>query len=334
MPDVAMGRRRFLGGLTLVALALSDIAAAERSRKFYRIGIASISPTSDIVGPEPRNPYTRAFLKGLRELDYVYGKNFVTEPRGTEGKPERYPIVAAELVGMQLDVIVAPGPALPALKRATSTIPIVMAAASDPVAQGLVQSLGYPGGNITGLSLQSAEITGKRLEILKELVPGAAQIAVLWDKGARLAWQAAEATARKRGWKLLSLEIRDAGEIESAFKAATAARCGSLLVLTGQIAYPHRQRITELAAKSRLPAIYDLRPYVEVGGLISYSADLSEIWRRAADFVDKILRGAKPSDLPIEQPTTFELAINSRTAKTLALTIPQALLVQASFIKQ
>lgn len=328
-----MDRRRFLGSLTLAALTLPDVASPKSGRKFYRIGIASISQTSDIVGPEPRNPYTRAFLKALRELGYVYGDDFVTEPRGTEGKPERYPIVAAELVRMQVDVIVAPGPAIPALKQATSTIPIVMAAASDPVAQRLVQSLGYPGGNITGLSLQSAEITGKRLEILKELVRGAAQIAVLWDKGAGLAWQAAEATARNRGWKLLSLEIRDAGEIESAFKAAIAAKCGSLLVLTGEIAFPHRRRITELAAKSRLPAMYDLRPYVEAGGLISYSADLVEIWRRAAGFVDKILRGAKPAGLPIEQPNTFELAINSRTAKELALTIPEALVVQAAFIE-
>ena len=327
-----MDRRRFLASLTLASVAASRIASPQPTRRFYRIGLASISKASDIAGPEPRNPYTRAFLKELQAFGYVYGVNFVTEPHGTEGKPERYPVVAAELVRKHVDVIVGAGPTLPALKQATSSIPIVMAAASDPVAQGLVQSLGHPGGNITGLSHQSAETTGKRLELLKELVPIQGQIAVLWDKGAALAWQAARATAQQRGWKLLSLELRDAGEIEGAFKVATAAKCGSILVLTGEIAFPHRKRITELAALSRLPAMYDLRPYVEVGGLISYSADLVEIWRRAAGFVDKILRGAKPADLPIEQPTTFDLAINSRTAKALRLTIPQSLLAQAQFI--
>jgi putative ABC transport system substrate-binding protein len=313
---------------------MSRTASSQSHRRFYRIGLAGISKASDLAGPEPRNPYTRAFLRGLRELGYVYGVDFVTEPRGTEGKPERYPLVAAELVKMQVDVIVAPGPALPALRQATSTIPIVMAAASaDPVTQGLVNSLGRPGGNITGLSLQTAEMTGKRLELLLELVQGVGQIGVLWDKGASPAWQAANATARARGWKLLSLQLRDADDIESAFRAATTARCASLLILTGEIAFPHRQRITQLAAKSRLPAMYDLRPYVEAGGLISYSADLIEVWRRAAGFVDKILKGAKPGDLPIEQPTSFELAINSRAAKALGLTIPQSLLVQAAFVE-
>jgi putative ABC transport system substrate-binding protein len=178
-----------------------------------------------------------------------------------------------------------------------------------------------------------AETTGKRLGLLKELVPGVAPVGVLWDRGARLSWQAAEATARPRGWKLQSLEIRDAGEIEAAFQAATRARCGALLVLTGEIAFPHRQRIADLAAKSRLPAMYDLRPYVEAGGLITYSADLVEIWRRAADFVDKILKGAKPADLPIEQPTKFDLVINSKTARALSLAIPQSLRVQAELVE-
>jgi putative tryptophan/tyrosine transport system substrate-binding protein len=263
----------------------------------------------------------------------VYGVDFVTEVRGTEGKPERYPIVAAELVKMQVDVIVAPGPTLPALKQATSSIPIVMAAAADPLAEGLVRSLGNPGGNITGLSHQSAEIAGKRLELLKELVPGTAQTAVLWDNGAQLAWQAAESTARTRGWKLVSLKLRDAGQIEGAFNTATSARSGTLLVLTGEIAFPHRQRIAQLAAKNRLPAMYDLRPYVEAGGLISYSADLVEIWRRAAGFVDKILKGANAGDLPIEQPTSFELAINRKAANALGLAIPRSLLVQAALVE-
>jgi putative ABC transport system substrate-binding protein len=237
--------------------------------------------------------------------------------------------VAAELVRLQVDVIVAAAPALPALKQAAATIPVVMAAAFDPVAEGLVQSLGHPGGNLTGLSHQMAETTGKRLKLLKELVPGAAPVGVLWDRGARLSWQAGEAAARGRGWKLLSLEIRDAGEIEGAFRAATGARAGALFVLTGEIAFPHRQRIAELAARSRLPAMYDLRPYVEAGGLISHGADLIDIWRQAAGFVDKILKGAKPADLPVEQPTKFELVLNRRAAKAIGLTIPPSILLRA-----
>ena len=177
--------------------------------------------TSDLVGPQPRHPAINAFLRGLRELGYVYGEHFVTEPRGGEGRPERFPSLAAELVRLQVDVIVASGPMLPALKQATSTIPIVMAGGDDPVGQGLVQSLGRPGGNFTGLSLQSVDTSAKRLELLKELVPRAALVAVLWDPTSSRIWQAAEAAARERGWKLLSLEIRDAGEIEAAFKTAT-----------------------------------------------------------------------------------------------------------------
>jgi putative tryptophan/tyrosine transport system substrate-binding protein len=313
--------------------ALPCVARAQPARKVYRIGLASVSSASDHVGPQPRSPYTQAFLRQLHELGYMYGENFVTEPRGAEGKSGRYSIVAAELVRQQVDVIVASGPTLPALKQATSTIPIVMAASADPVALGLVQSLGSPGSNFTGLSHQATDITGKRLALIKELVPGTVPIAVLWDQGSRLSWQAAEATARSRGWKLLSLEIRDARELQAAFLTATSARCGALLVLTGEIAFPHRERIAKLAAKSRLPAMYDLRPYVEAGGLMSYSADLVEIWRRAAGFVDKILKGAKPSDLPIEQPNKFELFVNSKTAKALSLTIPESIAVQAHLIE-
>ena len=218
---------------------------------------------------------------------------------------------------------------LPALKQATSTIPIIMLGAVDPVGEGLVQSLGHPGGNFTGLSNQSVELTGKRLELLKELVPAAAPVAVLWDRTAVLSWQAAEAAARERGWKLLSLEVRDAGELEGAFKAATGARAGALLVMGG-LAFPQARRITELAARSRLPAMYPGRSYVEAGGLISYSADLIEIWRRGAVFVDKILKGAKPGDLPVEQPTKFELVVNLRAAKALGLTIPPSILLRAA----
>jgi len=329
-----MDRRAFIGSLTLGTLVATRAARAQPARKVSRIGILSNSATSGMVGPQPRYPSIDALLRGLRDLGYVYGEHFVTEPRGSEGKPERFPTFAAELVRLQVDVIVAAGPALPALKRATSTIPIVMAASGDPVGLGYVQSLGHPGGNITGLSLQSIEITGKRLELLKEFVPSAGLVAVVWDRASLLYWQAAETAARKRGWKLLSLEIRDAGEIEGVFRAATGARAGALLVSAAGLLFPHARRFAELAARSRLPAMYELRPYVEAGGLISYGADINDIWRRAAVFVDKILKGAKPADLPIEQPTKFELVINLKTAKALGLTIPQSVLARADQVIQ
>jgi putative ABC transport system substrate-binding protein len=291
-----------------------------------------------MVGPKPQNWAVNALLRGLRELGYVYGEHFVTEPLGAEGQPERFPNLAADLVRLQVDVIVAGGPVLAAFKQATSTIPIVMGGAGEPVLDGFVQSLGRPGGNFTGLSVQLVESTGKRLELLKELVPGAAPVAVLWSRLNPFrpsdAWQAAESAARERGWKLISLEIRDSGEIEGAFKAAGSGRAGALLVHPTGHLDRHAQRIAELAAKSRLPAMYGLRFYVEAGGLISYSADAREIWRRAAVFVDKILKGAKPGDLPVEQPTKFELVINLKAARSIGLTIPQQMLLRADEVMQ
>jgi putative ABC transport system substrate-binding protein len=333
--DRLMDRRAFIGSLALGTLAVPHVARAQPARKVYRIGIlSSASMTSDMVGPQPRNTSVNALLRGLHELGYVYGEQFVTEPRGGEGKPERFPNLAAELLRLQVDVIVAGGPLLPALKQATSTIPVVMGGAGDPVREGFVQSLARPGGNFTGLSLQLPETIGKRLELLKELVPGVAPVAVLRERTNRLSWQAAESAARERGWKLLSLEIRDAGEIEGAFRAATGARAGALLVFPTGLLDPHARRIAELAAKSRLPAMYGLRFYVEAGGLISYSADTIAVWRRAAVFVDKILKGAKPADLPVEQPTKFELVINLKAARSIGLTIPQQVLSRADEVIQ
>jgi putative ABC transport system substrate-binding protein len=285
-----------------------------------------------MVGPQPRSPFTSAFLDGLRELGYTYGEHFVTEPHGGEGKPERFPALAAEIVRLQVDVIVTAGPPsmLAAVKQATSTIPVVTTGSGDPVGQGVAQSLARPGGNITGLSLQIIETMGKRLELLKELVPSAVLVAVLRDpRESPRAWQEVEAAARNLGRKLLSLEIRDAGEIEAAFRTATAARAGALLVFAGGIPDAHAQRIARLAAESRLPAMYVFRAYVDVGGLISYGADLLANNRRAAAFVDKILKGAKPADLPFEQPVKFELVINLKAAERLGLTIPQSLLLRA-----
>ena len=324
-----MDRRAFITTLALGTLSGAQVAPAQPTRKVYRIGILGSAMASDGAGPNPRSPSMDALLRGLRELGYVYGEHFVTEFRGSAGRSERLPRLAAELVRLHVDVIVAAGFAMPALKQATSTIPVVMAAASDPVGSGYVRSLGQPGGNVTGLSFQSMETSGKRLELLKELAPGAVLLAVLWDRPSLSYWLAAEAAARERGWKLLSLEIQEAGEIERAFKAATDARAGALLVSAAGLLFPNARRVAEAAARSRLPTMYELRPYVEAGGLISSGADILDIWRRAAVFVDKILKGAKPADLPVEQPTKFELVINLKTAKALGLTIPPSVLARA-----
>src|SRR5438105_2075561 len=187
-----------------------------------------------------------------------------------------------------------------------------MAAHDDPVGQGYVQNLARPGGNITGLSFQSVEVIGKRLELLKELAPSAAPVAVIWNKSGVANWRVVEGAARERGWKLKSLEIQDADEIEGAFRAATEARAGAVLVFAASVLFPHRRRVAELAAKSRLPTMFDLQPYVEAGGLISYSADLVDIWRRAAVYVDKILKGANPADLPSSSPRSSSLSLTSR----------------------
>ena len=329
-----MKRRAVIASLALGPLWVARAARAQPARKVYRIGMLGVgATTAEMVGPEPRSPIVGALLRGLRELGYVYGEHFVTEPRSAEGQAERFARLAAELVRLQVDVIVAAGPALAALKQATSTIPVVMAGAEDPVGLGVVKSLAQPGGNFTGLSNQSVALTVKKLELLKELVPGAAPVAVLWDPASLLSWQAAETAARQRGWKLLSFEVRDAGEIEMAIKAATDARAGALLPVGGLV-FRHARRIAELAASSRLPAFYSSRAQVGDGGLISYGADLNVIWRRAAVFVDKILKGAKPADLAVEQPTKFELVINLKTAKALGLTIPQSLLLRADEVIQ
>ena len=293
-----------------------------------------LAATADLVGPQPRSASTTALLAGMRELGYVYGDHFVTEPRGAHAQPQRFPDLVTELLRAQVDVIVAVGPALPMLKRATTTVPVVMAAAVDPVAQGFAQSLGRPGGNFTGLSLQSLEITGKRLELMKELVPGAATLAVLWNRSSEPSWQAAQATLRQLRWNAFSLEIHNVDEIDSALRKAVAAKAGALLVFAASALYPHAQRVTDQVAKHRLPAMYELRSYVEAGGLVSYGADINDIWRRSAVFVDKILKGARPADLPIEQPSEFELVINLKAARALGLTVPQAMLLRAEEVIQ
>jgi putative ABC transport system substrate-binding protein len=332
MNDRLMDRRAFISTVALGPLAVPRVVLAQPARNIYRIGyLGSSPPASELAGPQPSNPNMAALLRGLRELGYVYGQHFVTEVRSGEGKLERFPGLASELVRLKVDLIVTSGPMLPAVKQATSTIPVVMIGAADPVAQGVAQSLGRPGGNFTGFSIQLVETTAKRLELLKELAPGAASVAVLWDprSGPPLSWRAAESAARERGWKLLSLEIKDPGEIEGAFKAAAAARAGAVLVLPSAVLDKQAHRIAELATKNRLPAVYGLRWYVEAGGLMSYSPDLIDLFRRAAVVVDKILKGARPGDLPFEQPTKFELVINLKAARSIGLAIPQSILARA-----
>jgi putative ABC transport system substrate-binding protein len=324
-----MERRTMIGSLALVALAGRRAARAQPVRKVYRIGILSLGSTiSEMTGPQPKNLYVKALLDGLRALGYVYGEHLVTEPRGAEGRPERFPGLVAELLRLGVEVIVAVPASAAALKQATSTIPIVLTGASDPVAAGVAQSLAHPGWNFTGLSNQDQDLIAKRLELLKQLAAPAAPIGVVWDRANPLVWQVAETAARERGWKLLSLEIRDAGELEGALNAATAARAGAVLLQSGLL-FRDVGRITALATNSRLPAMYAFRFYVEQGGLMSYAVDLVDVWRRTAVFVDKILKGAKAGDLPIEQPTKFELVINLKTAKALGLTIPPSLLARA-----
>ena len=328
-----MIRRRWLigaGGLWITPVA----SHAQPARKVWRIGILTVGPTAAAAGAQPRSQSVAALLRGLRELGYVYGEHFVTEARGADDQPERFPALAAQLARLDLDVIVGAGPSLDALKQATTHIPVVMASSDNPVSAGLVQSLAHPGGNFTGMSSQATETTGKRLELLKELVPGAAPVAVLWHDDHIVHWQAAQAAARSRGWKLLSIEIRDAGEIDAAFKAASDGRASALLVHAPTLLQDHRQRVMELALKHRLPTIFHQRGYAAAGGLMAYGPDGPEIWHRAAVFVDKILKGAKPADLPVEQPTQFELVINLKTAKALGLTIPQALLLRADEVIQ
>lgn len=323
-------RRAAAACLALVTIAPSGMVHAQQQpqRRPYRIGVLGLRPTADLLGSQPRSPSTIAFLLRMRELGYTYGEHFVTEARGADGRPEQFPALAAELVDLKVDVIVAAGPALPALKQATSDIPIVMAATDDPVSGGYVATLGRPGGNFTGLSFGGRELHAKRLELLKEIVPGNLPLAVLWE-GSPQGWQTAEAAARVRGWKLFSQEVRGRADINAAFKAIVDARAGGVLVLASPPLFVNARQVTELAAKYRLPAVYELQRFVEVGGLMSYGVDDTAIWRHAATYVDKILKGAKAAELPVEQPTEFKLVISMKAARQLGLQMPQQVLLRA-----
>ncbi|HEV8458500.1 MAG TPA: ABC transporter substrate-binding protein, partial [Methylomirabilota bacterium] len=282
-----------------------------------------------------------AFRQGLRDLGYVEGRNVVIEYRDAEGNVERLPALAAELVALKVDVIVVGGtPAVLAAKQATKTIPIVFTVAADPVADGLVTSLARPGGNVTGLSNLGPELVGKCLEQLKQAVPGVSRVAVLWQPGAfgerteKDMLKEAEVAARALGVRPQFVEARGPDDFDRAFSDMTRARAGALTVLLSPMFFNERRRLVDLAAKNRLPAVYQVREFVDAGGLMSYGANLADLVRRAATYVDRILKGAKPGDLPVEQPTKFELVINLKTAKALGLTIPQSVLGRADEVIQ
>jgi putative tryptophan/tyrosine transport system substrate-binding protein len=318
--------RSLLLTLSLLLLALSVPAEAQQPAKIPRIGFlaAGSAPTA--------STRMEAFRQGLRALGYVEGKDIVIEYRNAGSRLDQVPHNAAELVRLKVDVIVTAGPTdTRAAKEATSTIPIVMTQDSDPVGNGFIASLARPGGNITGLSTQYPEISGKRLELLKEIVPTLSYLAVLGnadEPGNAQVLKEIETAADAFRVKLRYLKIRALEDIETASQAARKDRAEAVLVLAGPV-LTWRKQIAELAIKSRLPAIYDRREFVDAGGLMSYGVSVSDLDRRAATYVDRILKGANPTDLPVEQPTKFELVINLKTAKELGLTIPQSVLYRA-----
>ncbi len=325
----------FIVALALGLLAASLAADAQQPTKVYRIGVLTNAPPTDPgVGR-----LWGAFAEEFRERGYIEGQNFVIERRWTEGRVERSPSLAAELVGRKVDLIVAVGNVnVLAAKQATSTIPIVMVYVSNPVEGGLVASLARPGGNVTGVTFVAGpEIVGKHLELLKEAVPNLSRVAVLSNPASALyAGYLRETRAAGRVLRvaLQFYEVRDPNELKGAFTAMTKARAGALLVLPHPFTFANARRIADLAAKSRLPAVFAFRESVEAGGLMAYAANAPDMFRRAATYVDKIFKGAKPADLPVEQPTKFELVINLKTAKALGLTIPQSVLIRADEVIQ
>lgn len=337
-PFVPTGRRpaRWVIGLGALALVLVflvvPVAAAQPAGKVYRIGYLGTSPPNT---PESSR-IQEAFRQGLRERGWVEGHNTIIEWRYSEGRAERFPELVSELMRLKVHLIVTvAGPAARAAKQATTTIPIVAIGLSDPVGQGLVASLARPGGNVTGLATLFPELAAKRLELLKETIPGVSRVAVLWNSanpGNAIILKEVKVAARTLGVTLQSREVRGPDDFEGAFAMMTRERPDALMTLDDPLFFRYRTSIVDFAAKKRLPAMHTFRESVEAGGLIAYSVNLSELFRRAAEYVDKILKGAKPGDLPIEQPTKFELVINAKTAKALSLTIPSSLLLRADHL--
>jgi putative tryptophan/tyrosine transport system substrate-binding protein len=326
----ALNRREFLVRTGVAAsLACAPAVAQPQAARIPRIGYVQASAAQNNT-----SPFLEAFRQGLRELGYVEGRNIQLEIRWSEGRLERLPAIARELVELNVDVLVAvASPAVIAAKAATKTIPIVMPLSSDPVGDGIVESLAHPGGNITGLSTMTPDLGGKRLQLLKDLFQQPiGPLAVMWNPdytGMRARFRQTERAAPAAGMGVRSVEVRDSLELELALKNMDQNRPDALLLMADPLTLSQRLRIVEFAAQERLPAIYESSQFVDAGGLMSYGVNQADLLRRAAVYVDRILKGAKPGDLPIEQPAKFELVINLKTAKALGLSIPPRILLQA-----
>lgn len=318
--------------LCLGMLPVSAVTHAQATSKVHRIGFLGNSTAAleaNLVGP---------FREGLRDFGYVEGQNTVIEYRWAEGNYQRFPALIAELIALKVDLIVTAGtPATLAVKKATTSVPLVMIAVGDPVGTGIVASLARPGGNITGLTSIAQELEGKRLELLREVVPNVSHVAVLWNAASPvqvIQEKATQAAAQVLGMKMLSLGVRSREEIEDAFTAILRERPEGLLVLADRLFLHHRQRIMDFAAEHRLPGVHAYRELVEVGGLMSFGPSYADMHRRAAIYVDRILKGAKPGDLPVERPASFELVVNLKSARALGLTIPHPVIMRATEVIQ
>jgi putative ABC transport system substrate-binding protein len=326
-----MDRRAFIGTLAGVVLVAPFAVEAQTPGRVIKVGILST------VNPRTTT-FTEVMIQRLRELGYVEGQNLVIEFKNAEGDVARLPGLAAELVRSNVDLIVASGPevTLQAARKATTTVPIVIAAVDfDPIARGYIASLAKPGGNVTGVFLRQIELTSKRMQLLKDALPSVMRIAVFWDAISADQWREAERTAPGVGLTLQGLELRNPPyNLADAFRTAARGRAEAVLVLMSPIFFPQRAQVAELGLKSQIPTICGLSQYAHAGTLMSYGVNLDEMFRHVALYIDKILKGAKPAELPVEQPTKFELAINLKTAKALGLTIPPALLLRADEVIQ
>jgi ABC-type uncharacterized transport system substrate-binding protein len=320
-----MQRREFITLLGGAAIVWPLAVQAQLTEKAYTVGILSAG--------EVTPPLNMAFVDALRELGWIEGKNVVFERRYAENRLEQLPELAADLVRLKVDVIAAAGTLAPlAAKRATTTIPIVMTAAGDPLGSGLVASLARPGGNVTGMSLMAPDLGGKRLELLKKVLPQLTRVAILWNAAnpySALVFKETQSAAHTLGIEVQSLEVRGPDDFNDAFKATRRQHLGALITIEDPLTVSHRKRIVDFASAQQLPSLHGVREFVAVGGLISYGASLADLFRRAAYFVDKIFKGAKPGDMPVQQPTKFEFVINLKTAKTLGLQFPPNLLALA-----
>jgi ABC-type uncharacterized transport system substrate-binding protein len=325
-----LDRRTFIGGIAGGLLTGSLVARAQQVGKVYRIGILEAIPAAQNAAN------LDALRKGLRGLGYVEGRNLIIEYRSADGRAERFPDLASELVRLKADLIVTRGtPAARAAKKATETIPLVMATMGDP--RPIVASFAQPGGNITGVTTFSTELTAKRIELLKELVPNLSRVALLHNMGNPAVppeWEETKTAARSLGLQAEILDVRGQGDIGRAFELAVRQHVDALVIGADGLTQMHQQTIIDLVARNRLPAVYPAREFVEAGGLIAYAVNYPDLYFRLASFVDKIFKGAKPAELPVEQPTKFELVINLKTAKALGLTIPQSLLLRADEVIQ